>query len=72
MFSIFPELMVGAAVSFLLYAAPGDRGRAGEETKAAEPTGSLYDLTVKNIDGKEVKLSRYKGDVLLIVNVASR
>lgn len=32
---------------------------------------SIYDYTVKNIDGKEVKMSKYKGKVLLIVNVAS-
>jgi glutathione peroxidase len=29
-------------------------------------------ITVKDIDGKEVKLSDYKGKVLLIVNVASK
>ncbi len=32
---------------------------------------SLYDFNVKNIDGKEISLSEYKGKVLLIVNVAS-
>lgn len=34
-------------------------------------TINLSDITVKNIDGQEVKLSDYKGKVLLIVNVAS-
>ena len=33
---------------------------------------SVYDFTVKNIDGKEVDLSQYKGKFLLIVNVASK
>ena len=33
---------------------------------------SLYDITVDDIHGKPVKLSRYKGKVLLIVNVASK
>jgi len=33
---------------------------------------SVYDFTMKDIDGKEVKLGAYKGKVLLIVNVASR
>ncbi len=33
---------------------------------------SVYDFTVKNIDGKDVKLSEYKGKLLLIVNVASQ
>jgi len=33
---------------------------------------SIYDLTVKDINNKDVKLSDYKGKVLLIVNVASK
>ncbi len=32
---------------------------------------SVYDFTMKDIDGKEVNFARYKGKVLLIVNVAS-
>ena len=35
-------------------------------------TQSIYNLSVKDIDGKEVSLSQYKGQVLLIVNVASK
>lgn len=37
----------------------------------ALPTKSVYDFTVKDIDGKDVSLSKYKGKVLLFVNVAS-
>lgn len=37
----------------------------------ADDKKSVYDFTMKTIDGKEVSLSRYKGKVLLIVNVAS-
>ena len=33
---------------------------------------SLYGITVDDIHGKPVKLDRYKGKVLLIVNVASK
>ena len=33
---------------------------------------NIYNYTVKNIDKKDVKLSDYKGKVLLIVNVASK
>ncbi len=33
---------------------------------------SIYDLTMKSIDGKDVPLASYRGKVLLIVNVASR
>ena len=32
---------------------------------------SVYDFTVNDIHGKPVKLDRYKGKVLLIVNTAS-
>lgn len=33
---------------------------------------SVFDFTVKDIDGNEVALSQYKGKFLLIVNVASK
>ena len=33
---------------------------------------SVLDFKVKDIDGKEVDLAKYKGDVLLIVNTASQ
>ncbi len=33
---------------------------------------SIYDFTVKDIHGKDVKLDRYKGKALLIVNTASK
>lgn len=33
---------------------------------------SVLDFTMKNIDGKETKLSDYRGKVLLLVNVASQ
>jgi glutathione peroxidase len=33
---------------------------------------AIYDLKLKDIDGKEVQLSNYRGKALLIVNVASK
>ncbi len=33
---------------------------------------SIYDIPVKKIDGKDASLKDYKGDVLLVVNVASK
>jgi glutathione peroxidase len=33
---------------------------------------SVYQFTVKSLDGKDVDLSKYKGKVLLIVNTASK
>lgn len=39
-----------------------------EDYKKAE---SVYDFTVTDIQGNDVSLDKYKGNVLLIVNVAS-
>lgn len=39
---------------------------------AKENTMSIYDFSVKDIEGKDVSLSKYKDKVLLIVNVASK
>jgi len=35
-------------------------------------TASVHDFTVRSIDGRDVPLSTYRGQTLLIVNVASR
>lgn len=32
---------------------------------------SVYDFTAETLDGRQVPLSKYKGKVLLIVNVAT-
>lgn len=34
--------------------------------------GSIYDIAIKDIDGKDTTLAAYKGKAILIVNVASR
>jgi len=34
--------------------------------------GSIHDIAVKDIDGKDTTLGAYKGKVLLVVNVASK
>jgi glutathione peroxidase len=39
---------------------------------AASAAESLYDISLKDIDGKPTSLKAYKGQVLLIVNVASK
>ncbi|CAM0901653.1 unnamed protein product [Alopecurus aequalis] len=44
-------------------------GAAESSSKAG---GSVHDFVVKDTRGNDVELSRYKGKVLLIVNVASR
>ena len=41
-------------------------------TFAKENQLSIYDFKAKKIDGEEISLEKYKGKVLLIVNVASK
>lgn len=58
-----PALAAGLALAALTVP-------ASAQTAPAKPQ-TVLDFTVKNIDGKSVPLSRYKGKVLLIVNTAS-
>jgi glutathione peroxidase len=44
----------------------------GAFAQEKESMKSIYDFTMKDIDGKDVSLADYKGKVLLIVNVASK
>ena len=46
--------------------------RANDKTEAATVANSVYDFTMKDIDGKDTSLAQYRGKVLLLVNVASR
>jgi glutathione peroxidase len=50
----------------------GDSGAAGSEGANNMAEKSVLDFTLKNIEGKETKLSDYRGKVLLLVNVASQ
>lgn len=48
-------------------------GLANAESKTASSSaGSFHDLSAKTIDGKTVKMSEYKGKVVLVVNTASK
>ncbi|MFN0139610.1 MAG: glutathione peroxidase [Pyrinomonadaceae bacterium] len=40
--------------------------------KTAPPEKSIYEFTMKDIDGRDVKLDAYRGQVAMIVNVASK
>ncbi len=44
----------------------------GEAVAPAKPAESVHEFKVKSLDDKEVELSKYKGKVLLVVNVASQ
>jgi glutathione peroxidase len=56
------------AIALLLFLSKTD---AENKTKGNGMEKNIKQVTVKDIDGKSVKLSDYKGKVLLIVNVAS-
>jgi glutathione peroxidase len=47
-------------------------GVLGSAVTAGEPGVCIYDYKMKDIDGKMVDLSEYKGKVILVVNVASK
>src|SRR5438094_295082 len=60
------------AVAVLSVAALSRAHSKTENAMTAPVANSIYDFTLKDIDGKEASLSQYHGKVLLLVNVASR
>jgi len=50
-----------------------DKSAESDSADAAPVSGkSIYDFEMTDIDGEKVKLDKYKGDVLIVVNVASQ
>jgi len=64
---MFPRMAMKLGVATLCMA-----GLAPAQDKPAGGAKPIYEFTVKDTDGKDVSLSRYKGDVVMIVNVASQ
>ena len=66
--------LVGIALVVIIAAVFGvvALSRANDKTETATVANSVYDFTLKNIDGKETNIGDYRGKVLLLVNVASR
>ncbi len=65
--------MTTAAASIALCCAVfAQQAAAKSPEKPNVSNASIYDFTVKDIDGKDVDLSKYKDFVLLVVNVASQ
>ena len=62
--------LLGAAVAFA--ALCDNCPLANMLTADAAVTKSVLDFKMRNIDGKDVKLKKYKGNVILVVNVASK
>jgi len=64
-----------AVVVLLSVLLTGSASSAPEETPTnKEPSvgTAFYDHRVKNVSGEDVSLSRYRGEVCLVVNVASK
>lgn len=57
-----------SGITFLFVAAFMLYGNLAADAK----TKSVLDFKMKDIDGKDVKLNKYKGKVLLVVNTASK
>lgn len=58
--------LLAAAAAIAPFAAP--RSASADDKKPS----SILDFKVQDIDGKPVELSKFKGDVLLVVNTASQ
>jgi glutathione peroxidase len=56
-------------VLFVLYR---DTMAGGVKTPTQEAQGSLWDLETQTLEGQEVKLGEYQGQVALVVNTASK
>lgn len=63
--------LVGVTILFMTCLAIGKAISLKSETPTPAYT-SIYDFTMKSIDGKDVKLDAYKGKVVMLVNVASK
>ncbi len=63
---IFVLLIVFASWAIFAKSINNSNGKEGDMKN------SIEDIVVKDMNGKDVKLSSYKGKVLLIVNVASK
>ncbi|MBJ6111412.1 glutathione peroxidase [Hymenobacter sp. BT523] len=70
--SLILTLAVAASALAFTVAKPTNPAAMTPANETAKPAPSVYDFTVKSIDGKDVKLSQYKGKKLLIVNTASK
>lgn len=70
MFKVFGVLLVLALAGGIGAFQFGFSDEASPSAPVAE--NSIYEFTMTDIDGKDVKLDRYKGNVLLVVNTASQ
>lgn len=65
-FVILAVIAVAAGV-FVVF-----NSKTEQEVAATSLAKSIYDFQMKDIDGKDVKLEKYKGNVVMVVNTASK
>src|SRR5690242_18930826 len=65
------SLLLAAAAAFVATAGQGADKKAKNDKGGAKVPAAL-NFEMKSIDGKKVELSKYKGKVVLMVNVASQ
>src|SRR5580692_4628725 len=66
------RLFLGLSLALAACSAPKPRADYSHFKEAPVDGGKFYSFTMKDIDGKDMPLSAYKGKVLLVVNVASK
>ena len=60
------------AIGFGVFTVFQGKSAKQEAASVEPPAKSFYEFQMKDIDGKDVKLKKYKGNVLLVVNTASK
>lgn len=66
------SLSVVVASFFALAVSCDAKNSSAKSLTAESSTKSVYDFTMKDIDGNDVSLSKYKGKIIVIVNTASQ
>lgn len=66
------HVVISALAAMAAGAALGLSAEGEDSQPAPKDAPSIYEFTMHDIDGAEVSLAKYRGQVCLIVNVASR
>jgi len=72
MIKVIVLLACGALFSVFIYMWQRRNNERAASFTSPLPQKSIYDFTLKDIDGKDVTIEQYRGKVLLMVNVASK
>ncbi len=66
------KISIAMMIGILVLAGIAPCVRAADADPSASPAANVLNFTMKDIDGKDVDLSKFKGSVIMMVNVASR